>query len=452
MFAIEWTEIRESRYRHMQIQPMASGETEPKSDPAGAPGPLKVGVLVDLDFDPDGGGHVKVWEHYARAAAAFPDEVDLTIHFQGPAWREIVIAPNVRLRTHPPAFSTSRIPLLGLLPTHMDLAPVHRELLGEISDCDVVHTTDGYFAYTRTATIAARRKRIGLVSSIHTDTPGHTRLFTGLIIRKQLGNGWFGNLVVDKLRVPERLGDMMQRRLYRYLARCDRVLLPERRDLFPELRDYAQASPMPRGIDKTQFHPDRGDRARLVAEYGIPDDRCIVVFAGRIDDSKDIMTLARAGRSLIERGAAVHFIVAGEGNYMDQVKAELGDRVVMPGWLNQDELAWLFASADLFAFPSRLDVVPNVVLEAMACGLTPMVAAESAVYVRDNDTGFIVREPTPAAWTEALESACGDPERLARMGQAVRRFIETERRSWQEVVGEILLPTWRAAAAAAGRR
>jgi len=42
--------------------------------------PLSIGVLVDLGWNPEAGGHVKSWERLAEAAADLPEQLDLTVH------------------------------------------------------------------------------------------------------------------------------------------------------------------------------------------------------------------------------------------------------------------------------------------------------------------------------------------------------------------------------------
>ena len=59
------------------------GGWEPARGRAGprSPSRLKVGVLVDLTFTPDAGGHVKCWERIAEGAVGCGDRLDLTVHF-----------------------------------------------------------------------------------------------------------------------------------------------------------------------------------------------------------------------------------------------------------------------------------------------------------------------------------------------------------------------------------
>src|SRR5687768_5957615 len=111
--------------------------------------PLKVGVLVDLAFTAEAGGHVKCWQRLAEAAVAYPDQLDLTVHFSGPEARRIALSPTVRYELLPPVLSTAR--LVRDVPDDTDLALWHSRLALALADYDVIHTTDAFFCYARTA-------------------------------------------------------------------------------------------------------------------------------------------------------------------------------------------------------------------------------------------------------------------------------------------------------------
>ncbi len=203
-----------------------------------------------------------------------------------------------------------------------------------------------------------------------------------------------------------------------------------------------------RGIDTELFHPARRDRARLERTYGIAPESAVLLFAGRIDSGKDVLTLARAARMLLDRGVPVHVICAGEGGQSQQVRDLLGERVSLPGQVTQEELAWLYASADLFVFCSQIEVFPNVVVEAKASGLPVVVSAQggSAKLVRQSPShdadGVAVAGNEPEDWAREIEALLRAPERRQAMGAAARRFVEQNWPSWRQVLREDLLPVW----------
>jgi glycosyltransferase involved in cell wall biosynthesis len=249
----------------------------------------------------------------------------------------------------------------------------------------------------------------------------------------------------ERWNMPERMSRRMERRLERYLRVCDWALAPDESAVW-QLQGVVgsgRASVLRRGIDTDVFHPARRDRARLEREFGISPEQAVLLFAGRIDGGKDVLTLARAARILLDRGLPVQVICAGEGSQREQVRALLGERVSMPGQVSQDDLAWLYASADLFVFCSQIEVLPNVILEAKASGLPVVASARggSKQLVADSD-GVAVAGGEPEEWAQEIEALLRSPERRRAMGAAARRFAEKDWPSWRQVLREDLLPVW----------
>jgi glycosyltransferase involved in cell wall biosynthesis len=206
-----------------------------------------------------------------------------------------------------------------------------------------------------------------------------------------------------------------------------------------------------RGIDKRLFHPDRRDRARLDREFGVPPDRPLVLNVGRLDPSKSPLTLARALRALIDAGRPVHAMFCGDGPDREVIRQIMGPAASLPGILPQAILARIYPCADVFAFPSRTDIAPNGVLEARASGLPVVLtrAVGGAQFVeRDGVDGMLLDWQGPGPWTDAIGALVAEPSRRRAMGQAARRWVEQDWPSWREVVGQDLVPVWRAAAEA----
>lgn len=418
-----------------------------------SPSPLRVGVLVDLAWTPQAGGHVKCWERLAEAATAIPAELDLTVHFSGtPACRH-ELAANVRYRVHPPLFSTQRLPFLSHVPDHTDLMPWHPGLARALPGYDVIHTTDGFFAFARTALKVARRRGIPLVNSIHTDTPGYTRVFTGQTVQRLVGQGWLGRLLVERWRLPDRAAEDMRGKLARHQAACAFALVsrPEERERALAALPAERIGQLRRGIDKQAFSPAKRDRAALAARWGIPEDRPLVLFAGRVNRGKNVMTLAHALRRLADCGLELHLFCAGKGDDRDAVRELLGERATCPGPVAQDELQALYAGADLFAFPSEYEVHANVVLEALSSGVAVAITDKIGMaHLVEDAVGVVIADSAaPEAWAAALAPLLADRPRLAAMGRAARAKAERELPSWLDVLRQDLLPRWKAAACSA---
>ncbi len=429
-----------------------------------APLPISVGVLVTLQRGPEAGGHVKCWERFAEAAVDEPG-LDLTVYFLGDHEDTEPLGPSTRYITLPPRLGTNRFALLRQGAGDTDLAPHHAALARALPSHDVLHATDS-FAFGRTARRIASRTGLPLVFSLHTHLPRFTRVYARRIITRALGHGLAGrlrldHLALDRLRLHERAARATRRGVERIMRDSRIIYVSNARDR----RWAADVVPadrirrLRRGVNRDRFQPRPHATAAVRERHGLPDSP-LVLFAGRVDDSKGVMLAGRAVRRLRDTGVSVHFVVAGEGTRVPDLEALLGSDVSCLGVLTQQALAELYSAADVFAFPSRSETVGNVVIEALSSGLPAVVAAGTSCAERVAGAGrvgvvaagVIVEEDTVEAWEAALRPLLVDEARRAAAGAAARRRIERIWPTWADVVREDLLPVWREVGGRGSRR
>lgn len=180
-------------------------------------------------------------------------------------------------------------------------------------------------------------------------------------------------------------------------------------------RDYALAQgfpssttiTIPNGIDTARFAPDAAGRAAVRAELGIADTELLVGRVGRIDPQKDYPTFLRAAALIAGERPNARFICVGTGPD-DQMSAlrtlahELGiaGRVIWAG--ARGDMPAVFSALDLGLSSSAYgEGTPNVVAEAMACGVPCVVTdvGDSAITV--GDARRVVPSGNPAALAAA---------------------------------------------------
>src|SRR5262249_25623311 len=83
---------------------------------------------------------------------------------------------------------------------------------------------------------------------------------------------------------------------------------------------------------------------------------------------------------------------------------------------------------DLLVLPTRADMSPFVVLEAMATGIPVVASAVGGIpdLVRDGDTGFLVRADDGAALADRVQLLLRDPARRRAMGARGRAVVERD--------------------------
>jgi len=415
---------------------------------------VSVGVTVDLEYGPKAGGHVKCWERFCAAAGYFRRDVDLTVYALGDAETIVPLAPNARFHLLPPRRGTRA---LGLEQGggHTDLAGHHPELARRLKRHDVLHITSA-FALSRTAADCARDGQRPLIASVHTDLAAFARIYTTDVLAHLFGAGRLGRTAAQLLPVAGFCGRAVERRVTKLLARCDRVLVSDEnmRRRVAAAVPAANLSLLRRGIDTALLAPRHRNRAALLQQFRVPGDPVVVMFVGRIDETKRALHAAKIVHALAARGYDMHLLAVGEGRDAAAIKTLLGARASLPGNLPQAKLAPLYASADLFVFPSITETYGNVVLEAKASGLPVFVqhgAATAALIAADGVDGIAVADAGVEAWVQALIPYVADVFARRRLSLGARRFTEEFWPGWRHVFEQDLLSVWRAAVGAAAR-
>jgi glycosyltransferase involved in cell wall biosynthesis len=170
------------------------------------------------------------------------------------------------------------------------------------------------------------------------------------------------------------------------------------------------------GVNDQKFNPRRRDDT-IWASCGVSEPHRLL-FAGRISREKNLPMLVQAFERLCARRRDVALVIAGEGPYLADMRKALSHLpAYFLGCQNDEQLAALYASADLLVFPSRTDTLGQVVMEAQACGLPAVVSNEGGPRetIQDGETGVVVESNDPARWAGVVESLLDDADRRQAM-------------------------------------
>lgn len=197
------------------------------------------------------------------------------------------------------------------------------------------------------------------------------------------------------------------------------------------------------GVDHALFAP--GSRSAARVRLGLSADTPLLLYVGNLKSSKGCLDLLEAFPAVLAARPRARLVFVGAG----PARAALLDRATAPGCAGRVQLVdavahaalgdW-FRAADLLCLPSHNEGVPNVVLEAMACG-TPVVASHvgGIPEVVPGYAGILVPPHAPKALSAALLEATEkswDSARIAAHADAFRwedNVIQLER-ILQEVV------------------
>lgn len=199
---------------------------------------------------------------------------------------------------------------------------------------------------------------------------------------------------------------------------------------------------IPNGIDTSIFHPRNS--AEMRRRHGLPSDRQLILSAGELIEAKGHHLVIQALKSLVDRGRNVELLIVGSTarggprfeQRLHQCVSELGlgNNVRFIGWTERNGLAELLSAADVFCLASFTEGWPNVVNEALACGVPVVASSVGGVkaMLASQEYGFTVPPRDTDALTAALERALNKDWNRSAISARGRS------RTWDDVAREVI--------------
>ncbi len=181
------------------------------------------------------------------------------------------------------------------------------------------------------------------------------------------------------------------------------------------------------GVDVSRF------RALPSGDSPQNDGAPLILSVARLCEKKGLEFLIEACRILVDRGVAFQCRIVGYGPLEDKLQKmiaslALRDTVFLLGKMTQDQLAKLYPQSNLFVLPCMVlengdqDGIPNVLFEAMVCGV-PIISTEIpgvCELIEHQKNGLLVEQRNSPALADAMELLIGSPglrNDLARKGR-----------------------------------
>jgi len=180
--------------------------------------------------------------------------------------------------------------------------------------------------------------------------------------------------------LPRRIGRLLARGFTRSQCAAVEAVIAPSEQMRAVLTDYGLTTPihvLPTGLAADRFRAGNG--AAFRASAGIPTDRPLVTYIGRVAHEKNIAFLVEVFAEVVRSMPSALLVIAGEGPARESLRAQvkalgLESQVHFAGYLERDTaLLDCYAAADVLVFASRTETQGLVLLEAMAQG-TPVVS------------------------------------------------------------------------------
>ncbi|WP_031514659.1 glycosyltransferase family 4 protein [Desulfofalx alkaliphila] len=166
-----------------------------------------------------------------------------------------------------------------------------------------------------------------------------------------------------------------------FCNQCDQVIVPTG-VIANHLRAQgvrAPIQPIPTGIYTEEFK--KAEKGWLRNKYGIPHNKKVLIFVGRLGQEKNIDFLFEAYKKIWRTHPDTRLLIVGGGPEEERLKAavqqsDFGDNIIFTGNLSKEDVIKSYVDADIFVFASVTETQGLVIAEAKAAGL-PVVAVDA---------------------------------------------------------------------------
>lgn len=280
-------------------------------------------------------------------------------------------------------------------------------------DFDLVHIQTPFVAHYAGIRFA-RRSRIPAIETYHTFFEEYVHHYVPAL--------------------PRVAGRALARAVTRSQCRDVQALIAPSEPLRQSLLDYGVSTPVhviPTGLPADRFTP--GDGRRFREHAGLPADRPLVTYIGRVAHEKNIEFLVRMFVRVREAVPRALLVIAGEGPAREPLRRlvaglRLEADVHFAGYLDRDTLLLdCYAAASVFVFASRTETQGLVLLEAMAQGSPIVSTAELGTRsILLPDCGALVVAESIGPFAAAVVRVLTDPALASTLSQRGRPYA----RAW----------------------
>lgn len=192
------------------------------------------------------------------------------------------------------------------------------------------------------------------------------------------------------------------------------------------------------GVDTRKFKPD-SKSSHLEQELFIP-NQPIVISTRQLKPPYNVETLIRAVPLVLKEIPSVVFVVLGDGedrHYLKDLTKSLSveKKVIFRGNVPHDDLAKYLSISDIYVSTSLSDSTAVSNLEAMACGLAPIITdiGDNRRWIIDGQNGFLIPIKDPQVLAEKIILLLKDKEKRNIFGIRSRAIIEEKSDYYQEM-------------------
>lgn len=218
-----------------------------------------------------------------------------------------------------------------------------------------------------------------------------------------------------------------------FYNKCDLIYVPTQ-VMIDELSTYRfntqRMKIWQRGINGQLFNPQKRDQVYMQELMG--NDRPNLLFASRLVWEKNLQLLINIYKLSESKSKAFNFIIAGDGVARQSLEKAMPNAMFM-GKCTHENLAVLYASADVFVFPSISETYGNVIAEAMSSGLPCVIANGGGTlsFIDHGVNGFICASDDPNDFLDKIEEILSN--QTLHQSFKMKSIARSNRHTWESL-------------------
>lgn len=218
-------------------------------------------------------------------------------------------------------------------------------------------------------------------------------------------------------------------------------------------RKFVQKGTYARYQHKTLIaHEHSVDFAKFSLKKEINERANVVGYLGRFSKEKGVLNFVKSISLVLNHRKDVRFMLCGEGMLSDKIRSiirceGLSAHVKLTGWVDHKETPNFLNDLKLIVIPSYTEGIPNIMLEAMACG-TPVLATQVGAIpdiIKEGETGFLLDSNDPNHIADKIVELIGNTKLLEKVSINAHKYIreafsyKKTLEAWQNIINELEL-------------
>ncbi len=222
-------------------------------------------------------------------------------------------------------------------------------------------------------------------------------------------------------------------------SKCDRNFCPSKATTeLLKAQGLKNVDVWERGIEIGNYSPEyRSEELRKSMNV---QDKVVFLYVGRVSPEKNLDLFIKVANKLNEKYSdKVHFIIVGGGPSLKKLENTAPANITFTGFVKGQKLSEIYASADVFLFPSATETLGFVILEAMASKLPVICCGEGGITdnVVNGYNGIICREKSVEDFYKAAEKMIIDTDMREMMSDNARMHVV--KKDWNNAISNLVI-------------